>query len=292
MKVLINSDNFHLKNKDGLERILIHLNWKYTYNKNLINDCDIIISPLSPLNTQNYPTKKFIFGPHFSLYPDNKLLEINNILKNSVYIQPSTWPIKFWEHYDYYNNLQKSNISIPFKPFPFPVDTVKFSTSSLYTERTKVFLYYKRRNPDELKYVESFLQLKNINYRIFDYVKRYNENDYLSYLQQCQYGIVLDAHESQGFAIEEALSCNVPLLVWNAQTMNQELNSQYQPIPCTTIPYWDSRCGEYFHHISELPRAFQTFQSKIAAEQYSPREYILDNLSTEKCAERFIELIQ
>ena len=123
-------------------------------------------------------------------------------------------------------------------------------------------------------------------------MKRYNENDYLSYLQQCQYGIVLDAHESQGFAIEEALSCNVPLLVWNAQTMNQELNSQYQPIPCTTIPYWDSRCGEYFHHISELPRAFQTFQSKIAAEQYSPREYILDNLSTEKCAERFIELIQ
>ena len=154
-------------------------------------------------------------------------------------------------------------------------------------------VYYKHRHPNELKQIKDFLiQQKISNYRIFDYDQRYNEEDYLSYLQKCKYGIVLDAHESQGFAIEEALACDVPLLVWNAQTMNQELNSHYQPIPCTSIPYWDNQCGEYFHHQEELERKFQILQMKLKAQQYSPRQYILDNLSTEKCAERFIKLIQ
>ena len=82
----------------------------------------------------------------------------------------------------------------------------------------------------------------NIKYKIFDYVKKYNEEDYLHYLQDSRYGIILDAHESQGFAIEEALSCNVPLLVWNTEYMSQEYGSHYSDIPCTSIPYWYNRC--------------------------------------------------
>ena len=51
-------------------------------------------------------------------------------------------------------------------------------------------------------------------------------------MQKAKYGIILDAHESQGFAIEEALSCNVPLLVWNTKFMSQEYGSRYENIPC------------------------------------------------------------
>ena len=31
------------------------------------------------LDTSKYPNKKFIFGPHFSVFPNNKLYEIKNI---------------------------------------------------------------------------------------------------------------------------------------------------------------------------------------------------------------------
>ena len=157
-----------------------------------------------------------------------------------------------------------------------------------------LLVYYKHRYPADFNQLIDFLNKNKFieRYRLFDYRKRYNEADYLSYLQTCKYGIVLDAHESQGFAIEEALACNVPLLVWNTQTMSQEIESHHPPIPCTSIPYWDERCGEYFHHHGELEAAFQTFQTKLAANQYSPRPYIVDNLSTEKCAERFMELIK
>jgi transcription-repair coupling factor (superfamily II helicase) len=158
-------------------------------------------------------------------------------------------------------------------------------------KRENVLVYFKHRNPEELKHLQLFLSEKNIKYRLFSYDQRYQEADYIAYLQTCQYGIVLDAHESQGFAIEEALACDVPLLVWNAQTMKQEHGSTYQAIPCTSIPYWDPMCGEYFHTSDELPAAFQTFQTKLASAEYKPRQYILDNLSLEKCAEKFIALI-
>ena len=78
----------------------------------------------------------------------------------------------------------------------------------------------------------------------------------------------LDAHESQGFALQEALSCNVPLFVWNITSMRQEYGSSYNDIPATTIPYWDERCGEYFYNINELEDKFNLFLSKL--ETYKP----------------------
>ena len=99
----------------------------------------------------------------------------------------------------------------------------------------------------------------------------------------------MDAHESQGFALQESLSCNVPLLVWNIKSMNQEYGQNYDDIPATTIPYWDERCGEYFYKIEELEDKFNLFLSKI--ELYKPREYILDNLSFEVCEQKLLNIL-
>ena len=80
MKILI-IGNFHHKNKKGLEMILKHLNWNYKYgsgNRDELKYFDIIYSPSHPINTSLFPKKKFIFGPHFSVFPDNKLIHINN----------------------------------------------------------------------------------------------------------------------------------------------------------------------------------------------------------------------
>ena len=52
--------------------------------------------------------------------------------------------------------------------------------------------------------------------------------------------MILDAHESQGFAIQEALFA-IPF-VWNVSSMSQEEGARYQPIPATSIPYWDNSC--------------------------------------------------
>ena len=67
--------------------------------------------------------------------------------------------------------------------------------------------------------------------------------------------------------------------------MSQEYGSRYDNISCTTIGYWDNRCGEYFYHQDEFIKTFETFLSKLNS--YNPRQYILDNLSTEVCSEKW-----
>ena len=172
---------------------------------------------------------------------------------------------------------------------PFGVDTKRFNQIKPIEQRDKVFIYHKRRKPEELNWVVQLLQSYNIQYEIFDYDHRYDENYYLNYLHDSKYGIWVDAHESQGFALQEALACNVPLLVWNVTSMNQEYGSSYSNIPATTIPYWNERCGEFFYHAKELENNFSLFISKL--DQYKPRDFIIENLSIEKCEDKLLEVI-
>lgn len=278
MKTLI-VGNIHKKNKEGIISILKYLNWEYKFGDiSEIDNYELIYLPDTCVNVEKYPNKKFIFGPHFSVFPDNKIGLIKKKLKNCVYIQPSEWASNVWI------NMGVGNLRI--ETFPFPVNTVKFNESN--KTRDKVFIYFKNRKYEELEFLEKFLESKNVNYKIFNYGKRYEENDYLNYLQQSKYGIVLDAHESQGFAIEEAMSCNVPLLIWNAKTMKQ-CCSNYPDYSCSTIPYWDETCGNYFYKKEEFLETFEKFINNL--EKYKPREFILKNLSVDVCSNRFIKLV-
>ena len=314
IKLLIIGD-LHHKNKDGLYRILEYINKNTTTqiiykwvdagndNENDIQNSDIIYSPSNPINTALYPSnKKFIFGPHFSVFPDNKLSSINNIKNNSIYIQPSIPAMKVWQYANQY---------LPITWFPFPIDTEKFKPINTNTTANhnitinmsnNIFIYYKRRHPNELTTLLNFLDnLKKvdarINYRIFNYVERYDEDDYLSYIQTCKYGIILDAHESQGFAIQEALACNIPLLVWSVKTMSQEWNGYsytYTGLEgqskMISVPYWNAKCGEIFYYEHELENTYKKFINNLEKQTYNPREFILENLSVPICAMRFLAL--
>jgi len=291
MKLLI-VDNFHHKNTRGLEMLCKHLKWEYVYKYGNINEIekeipnyDIIYFPVRPYDPSRFPDKRFIFGPHFSVFPDNRLFVINNKYNNAIYIQPSDWAVNTWI------NMHASRV-LPIKTFPFPVDTERFTPNPLGTNKQKIFIYFKARDPNQLRFVENTLnnQLSNtMEYKVFDCKKRYKEEDYISWLKESQYGIWIGCHESQGFALEEALSCNVPLLVWNVKSMNQEYGSRYADIHATSIPYWDGRCGEYFYKQDEFLEKYNEFISKLST--YKPREFILENLSVEVCGGRFEKLI-
>ena len=72
--------------------------------------------------------------------------------------------------------------------------------------------------------------------------------------------------------------------------MNQEEGVNYPGFKATSVPYWDNRCGEYFYKKEEFEEKFNKFINKL--DTYKPREYVLENLSVEKCAENFKKLIR
>lgn len=284
MKVLFVKSWIHNKNLNFILKCK-KINFVIVDTVDRIDDVDLdtfdaVISPSDAIDVSKYPNTKFIFGPHFSVFPENNLLMIKG--KKTVYNLLSNWVINIWKNFPICNDLNLVAL-------PFGVDTDKFVNNRTTIEKNKVMVYFKHRNPDELYFIEEFLQYKNIDYSIFSYGKRYDENEYINYLQDTKYCIWIDAHESQGFALQEALSCNVPLLVWNVTSMDQEYRSTYSYLPATTIPYWDNTCGEIFYNVYDFEETYNKFMGNI--ESYKPREFILNNLSIEVCENKLIEFI-
>jgi hypothetical protein len=272
----------HNKNENALQlykNINFHKIKLSELNSIDISQYDGLYSPSEPIDVSKYPSLKCVFGPHFSVFPNENLHKI--ISDNSSYIVLSKWNKNIWKKFPICKNLKLVDI-------PFAVDTERFIETIPIQNRDKVFIYYKGRNPMDLEFIERLCKLRDIEYKIFNYVKKYNEKDYLEYLQQSKYGIWIGRHESQGFALQEALSCNVPLFVWCVSSMNQEYMQNYSNIPATTIPYWDERCGEYFYNKGDFSEMFDLFLEKLYT--YKPREYVLENLSSSVCEKRFMKL--
>lgn len=284
MKILFINSYCHHKNMNFIKNCKI-INFTIIKSVNEINNIflnqfDAVISPCDAIDVSKYPNTKFIFGPHFSIFPEDKLEIIKG--KKTAYNLLSNWIIELWKTYAICNDLNLVAL-------PFGVDTYKFCENKTSNEKNNVMLYFKHRNPIELNVIIDFLNSKNIKYSLFSYDSEYNENDYIHCLQNSKFCIWLDAHESQGFALQEALSCNVPLLVWNVTSMNQEYGSSYPYISATTTPYWDAKCGEIFYNANEFEEAYNKLTQNI--NNYNPREFILENLSIEVCEQRFINFI-
>lgn len=284
MKVLFIKSNIHRKNLNFIlkcKKIDFYIVDSVNYINNIdLNIFDAVISPCDSIDVSKYPNTKFIFGPQFSVFPEESLTIIKG--SKTVYNLLSNWVINIWKQFPVCNNLNLIAL-------PFGVDTENFIDDKNIIEKKNVMVYFKHRNPTELHFIESFLKNKNIIYSVFSYDRKYDENEYIRFLQNSRYCIWVDAHESQGFALQEALSCNVPLLVWNVTSMNQEYGSSYSNLPATTTSYWDNKCGELFYNMNDFEVTYNKFIENIY--NYKPREFILDNLSIDVCENKLIDLI-
>lgn len=289
MRVLYIQYGMHHKNHNALQRYDLQLTTINNDIKNLdefdLNDFDMVYSPSLPFESkkyiEKYPHIKFLFGPHFSVFPVEDQMRMIKYNINVIYIQPSEWTQKIWRE-----NQICDGVDI--KWIPFGVETDVFKPVKPLEKRTKCFVYFKRRDPQELKLSLEFLISYGFNPVVFDYCKGYDQKQYIDCLNESKFGFWLDAHESQGFALQEALSCDVPLIVWNVTSMKQEYGSSYPDIPATTIPYWDNSCGEAFTKKEEMKETFQKFINRL--ETYQPRKFILENLTIEKCSDMFKNL--
>ena len=154
------------------------------------------------------------------------------------------------------------------KELPYSVDTNAFKPSSPSLEKEyDCIVYIKRRSNNLVNYTLSMLNQKGLKYKIFRYGS-YTEEDYKNSLQKAKFMLTLDAHESQGFALEEAMSSGVPLLVMDATSMYNEMdngvNATYEylrpkKLLATSVPYWSDECGIKITEQSETHGYFEEF---------------------------------
>lgn len=282
----------HTKNIRGFELLAQEANAELIVKNSLENNLeldeyDLVWIPQGFYHSLQFPNSKgILYGPQNFVFPNEPwTYKIEPSFNRSIYTCLSDYIQKIW--------IQFPKICLPVKPLPLPVDIELFKPSNL-EKNIDCFIYFKNRSKEDLQYIENILNCLNYTYKVLQY-GHYKEEEYIDILNKSKFGIWLGAHESQGFALQEALSMNVPLIVCNVKSLNDEINGEgkhsyleYKDnynLSATSCPYFDERCGLIIYHLNELVDAIAKINNII----YNPREYVLEQLSPKVCYERLID---
>ena len=281
----------HHKNEIGFKLMAKEVNATIieSEDKNIWKEVfDLIWIPKGFYHSLEFPNaKRILYGPHNFVFPNEPwIYNFEPPFTKSIYTSLSEWNTNIYNIYP--------KICMPINALPFPVDIEEFKPIEPKIYEYDCLIYFKNRLKSHLISIEDILKTKNIKYKTI-ICGTYAEKDYKDILNKVKFGIWIGCHESQGFALEEALSMNVPLLVFDVKSLHDEINSygeetykdNKQELKATTCSYWDDRCGIRFTdlnkfeiNLEEITRNYNTF---------TPRKYILENLSAEKCIKRILE---
>jgi len=225
-----------------------------------------------------------IAGPNIYTLPS----EIPDTIDTSriIWIHPAPWTQAFW------NTFGTDTISSTV--WPAGIDTIQF-TPNTTTKKELILVYNKQRANTDTETVCAALDACNEEYEVIIYGK-YQEAEYKNLLEKTKAIIWIGRSESQGIALLEALAMDVPALVWDVKSFGQWTGGGHERFtkkqlaftPVTTTPYFDNRCGMSFTNKTELESILPKFLETLPS--FTPRKYILENLSLTKQANAFINI--
>ena len=245
-------------------------------NPTILKDADykLFLQNHVLLNTSHIENS--IIGPNVCTLPtDNKVVMEQKYKKILV---PSEWVKSL-----YLKWISEEKIEV----WPVGVDTERFLDTKNEEKNIDCLIYFKRRNEEDLNFVTNFLQNLKCNFHVVKYGE-YNEESFIKMIKKSKSACVIDNCESQGLAIQEMMSCNLPLFVWDVETWNDR--GEENKVPATSVPYWSEKCGEIAFNKEEIENKFSDFINNL--DRYNPREYILDNLTLKKQSKEIITIFE
>lgn len=216
---------------------------------------------------------------------------------------PSEWPtlcrdfpvLKYLQHSQWTHDIYSPFFGDRCAIWPVGIDTEAWKATD--TEKDLDFLIYDkvqwdrpRREVELIQPVRDALSRRGLGFAELRYGS-YDEPEYRRLLARSKAMIFLTEHESQGFAYQECLSCEVPILAWDQGWYLDPNRDRWgmPPTPATSVPYFDSRCGETFGSGEEFETRLDHFLERLRLRQYRPRDYVLENLTLERCSGKFLE---
>lgn len=234
---------------------------------------------------------------------------INPILFGAgIFSHPIAYPDLLTKH----PNIKKVLVPGPwvremFAPFygekmveawPVGIDTEKWrpngQTKTIDVLVYSKFLWDKEQNRQNiLQPIINQLDKLKLSYQLITYGS-YTHNSLKNALDECRSAIFLCEHESQGMAYQQMLAADVPLFAWDRESY--WLDPSFYPHkvtfePASSVPYWDNRCGMKFKNLSDFKEKLPLFISSVKRNSYSPRQFVLDNLTLEKSALAYLKIL-
>jgi hypothetical protein len=220
---------------------------------------------------------------------------------------PSEWPtlceeypvVKYLQHSEWANNVYKPYFGQRCAIWPVGINTGLWRPQST-DNKTVDFLVYDKimwgreeRAIDLTTPILAQIKKRGLTFETIQYGS-YGSDEFQRALGRCRAMIFLCEHESQGLAYQECLSSDVPILAWDqGWCLDPNRFKWGQPeIPATSVPYFDERCGVKFENISQFSQRLDEFLERFRAGNFKPRDYILENLTLEKCARRYLGWVE
>ena len=218
---------------------------------------------------------KLTAGPNLVFLPDdyNSIICSDEIDKILV---PSEW---VRDAYVYYFPKLKDKIICWYAG----VDT-EYWQANHNNAKNKCILYTKNSTNEFNQKIKTLIKKYDWNVDEIMY-GNYDLHTWKSKLDSASLAVFLSSSESQGIALAEAWSMNVPTFVWNPKPM--ELNGRFFP-SVTSAPYLTPETGISWKTENEFQDALNGFMEK---NEFQPRKWILENMTQEISTKLFIKKV-
>ena len=267
-----------IKSFKGDERFLFNkIKYKNSY---IVQFDDFGQKILNEILSKKQTNHKVLIGPLYNIECLKKLVNIVNEHTNIKIVTASNIGAK--------NILDEMNLHVEEnKIATFPSGIIKekdLEINNLYKKGTgnDCLLYFKKRSKSELEDIINFLQSKNLSFKIFEYGK-YKNKDLLENAKKSKFGLILAGTESQGFAIQEIMAENLPLIVFDKNTNKY---GEYN-LTGTTVPYWNDSCGIKVKDLSELENKYTYFIDNLS--RFNPINLVKNELTYEAFKKNLIK---
>lgn len=258
---------------EGLQKIGAEFNYNPTSIEKVYDTVIVLADGIALRQAIEWKKKgrirKLLAGPNLVVLPSDDPAVIT-APEIDVYLVNSEWTYK--AYIDDAPEL-KRNCAI----WTAGVDT-DFWIPSDTPKSTSRILFYQKNGPQSLvDQCRAAVQKQGFTTTTLSYGS-YDRETYLRELQQSAASVFFSSSESQGIALAEAWSANVPTLVWNVG----EVEYKGRKLQATSAPYLSASTGLFFSSPEEFETVFLRW--KRERNTFAPRRWALEHMSDQVSA--------
>jgi Glycosyl transferases group 1. len=265
---------------EGLEKIKAD----YNYNPKKITELKenvIVLSGVKQLAQmiefkKRGLIKRLLAGPNIMVLPSmyDKILADKNI---DYCIVPSNWVKELYE-------LDCPELIGRIKAWPAGINEKDWVPSPQKKNPKNILFYHKRPEKKMFAACKECCEKAGYNVEVIFY-GHYSLEEYKKALQRNSILVHFVEQESQGISLLESWSSDVPTIVWNPIFFYIGGRN----VTANSSPYLTESTGAYFKDLAE----FKNLEKNgfFDSQKYSPRKWVLENLTDEKSAQRLLDII-
>lgn len=224
-------------------------------------------------------TNNIVAGPNICVLP-SEMPQIISGLK--TFLVPSKWVYdKYVKDFEKIKKIDATFVSPELKIWSAGIDTDMWKPSGNSKSQQNCFIYFKGRTREELSLVKQVFKNQGMNVEVIEY-GNYKPEKLHEICENSQFCVLLDNTESQGIAVMQILSMNVPIFVLDKTVWEYNGNNA----PATSVPFFDERCGKIVGN-SLSKKDVEDFFLKLS--MFNPRQYILEHHTLVQAAGRYLE---